>query len=251
MLNAIKEFTDAKLYSIDLLDNYYKDKNKRTGFIVDSYSDLKIKHKLFTGGMALEFMNEIVLSEKGEKIDFCLIDTVHTNPGEIFDFLMVLPFLKDNAIVVFHDTSLHIDSYFRYNYNVECLETKITNCLLMSSIMGQKILQGNYTGPYFPNIGGIKINKNTKENVFEIFNLLLIKWSYLLNSEQKCKIMSYFEKYYDKYYLDYLRNVFFYQESVFSHKEIEQKNTLRITKKIQREIKRIINQIKHICNLFK
>ena len=36
-------------------------------------------------------------------IDMLLIDNTHFGPGEILDFLIDLPFLKEEAIVIFHD----------------------------------------------------------------------------------------------------------------------------------------------------
>ena len=36
-------------------------------------------------------------------IDMVFIDSAHFEPGEILDFLIVLPFLKEGAIVGFHD----------------------------------------------------------------------------------------------------------------------------------------------------
>ncbi|MDR2468499.1 MAG: hypothetical protein LBD22_06020, partial [Spirochaetaceae bacterium] len=57
MLNSIKEFPEAKLFSIDLMNNWYKDAAKKTGYIVDNYPRLKAKWELFTGSLALNFMD--------------------------------------------------------------------------------------------------------------------------------------------------------------------------------------------------
>jgi hypothetical protein len=156
----------------------------------------------------------------GTGIDFCLIDTAHVNPGEILDFLMVLPFLDDNAIVVFHDVAYH--TFYSYRRTADKLvEMGITNNLLMSSITGKKMLQGNCQKgeTYFPNIAGMRINPNTKENVFEIFNLLTLKWYYLPTKDQEKGLISFFEKYYNKYYIDYLKEVFQYQKIIKSMDE--------------------------------
>jgi hypothetical protein len=59
ILNAIKDFSDAKLFSIDLYDTWYKDINYKTGYYVDDYPHLKSKWKLFTGGLALKFIEKI------------------------------------------------------------------------------------------------------------------------------------------------------------------------------------------------
>lgn len=179
---------------------------------MDNYPDLKTKWELFTGSLALKFMDQI-----GGGIDFCLIDTAHVNPGEIFDVLMVLPFLEDNAVIVFHDIALHTSYYMAKKIFLG--ERAVTNNLLMSSMMGKKYLQGNFTvsgEKYFSNIGGMRINKNTKENVFEIFNLLMLKWTYLPTDKQETEIVLFLSKYYDGYYIEYLKNVFKYQKKVMA-----------------------------------
>jgi predicted O-methyltransferase YrrM len=201
MLNAIKNFPESKLYSIDLMLYWYKDPSKKAGFIVDNYPELKTKWKIFTGGLALNFIDEI-----GADIDFCLIDTAHSNPGEILDILMVIPYLKDDAVVVFHDVKLHTYSYGKK----QC----ITNDLIMSALFGTKLIQGNYAGDKFPNIGGIKFDTKTKEHIFEIFNLLTLKWAYMPDKKQVNCIIEFFKKHYNTYYIKYLVNVFEYQSVV-------------------------------------
>jgi predicted O-methyltransferase YrrM len=187
MLNAIKESPDAKLYSIEYLPYWYKNRNKKVGFVVENYPHLKDQWELFTGGLALNFMDEI-----GGDVDFCLIDTMHTNPGEILDFLMVLPYLKDGAIVVFHDTNLHTaGKMFQWHF---------TNNLLMSSVVGDKILQGNFdaktawTKVAFPNIGAVEINQETKQNLYSIFNLLTLRWYYLPSKTEQLDMLNFFSR---------------------------------------------------------
>ena len=226
ILNAIKEFKDSKLYSIDLLDVVWNNANKKTGYFVDNYPSLKNKWELFTGGLALNFIEEI-----GCGIDFCLIDTAHSNPGEILDVLMVLPFIEKDAIIVFHDIALH-------TCNLPNLKDAITNNLLMSSITGKKIIMDNTQSNNFPNIAAIKINKDTKENIYEIFNLLLLKWSYLPSEEHEKQIICHFAKYYDKYYIDYLSEVFKYQRKNM------RKNLLYKLKGIVRETLGLKNTIR-------
>jgi predicted O-methyltransferase YrrM len=221
ILNAIKNNLDAKLFSIDYFSEWYRDKTKNTGYIVDSYPDLKNKWKLFTGGLSFNFMEEI---SGGGGVDFCLIDTVHSNPGEILDTLMALPFLKDDAIIVFHDVNMHTGS----GAFAECNALSgYTNNLLLSAIAGKKYIQGDFVinSPYanwekhprFPSIGAIKINAETKKHAFEIFNLLTLKWTYLLKPEEERGIIDFFSKYYDEYFIEYLKKVFAYQRECFEH----------------------------------
>jgi predicted O-methyltransferase YrrM len=58
ILNAIKDIADARLYSIDYSDNWYRDNSLKSGHIVDKYPALKTKWELFTGALAFEFIGE-------------------------------------------------------------------------------------------------------------------------------------------------------------------------------------------------
>ena len=62
ILNALKEFPKSKLYSIDYSTPLYTDHSLKTGYFVDDYSDIldiKKQWKLYTGGLAIDFMPAI------------------------------------------------------------------------------------------------------------------------------------------------------------------------------------------------
>lgn len=203
MLNAIKNIDNAKLYSIDRFDKFYGDHSINNGSAVDEYPHLKNKWKLYTGGLALDFIDEI-----GGSIDFCLIDTMHMNPGEILDFLMVLPYLKDDATVVFHDTNLHTHMTLRAQ-----TQFSITNNLLMSAIKGKKYIQGNFVSgnTEFPNVAAVKINDETKKHIWEIFNLLTINWMYLPEESDLIKTILHFNRFYNWNYIEYFKKIITFQ----------------------------------------
>lgn len=50
ILNAIKDSPDAHLYSCDYSENCYVISDKKTGFYVDEFPELKKKWTLYTGG---------------------------------------------------------------------------------------------------------------------------------------------------------------------------------------------------------
>ena len=50
LLNAINKNSSAKLFSIDYSNDWYKSPDKRTGFLLDNYIELKQRWKLYTGG---------------------------------------------------------------------------------------------------------------------------------------------------------------------------------------------------------
>ena len=105
VLNCLQmECPDCEMYSVDLNENLYRNDNYKTGYVLSdlsSYLRNLDKHHLLTGGILPEFIYEI-----GSDIDFVILDTVHRLPGEILDFLCVLPFLSENAVVVLHDITM-------------------------------------------------------------------------------------------------------------------------------------------------
>jgi hypothetical protein len=195
------------------------------------YKKVKKNQELYTGGLSLRFMDKI-----GGGIDFCFIDTMHVNPGEILDFLMALPYLNANAVVVFHDTKLQTWQGFSFN------GWDITNNLLVSAISGKKLIQGNhvilaekwYTGEpncHFPNITGIQINEETRQRLYEVFNLLTIRWMYAPTVSEEEEIINFFARYYDKYYIDYLKEVFVYERGF-----VDYIDSITVTQQILRSI---------------
>lgn len=200
MLNAIKDIPDAHLYSIDINENCYCISDKKTGFAVDDFPELKKKWTLYTGGIAANFLDEI-----GGDIDLCLIDTVHSLPGEIFDVLMALPYLKKDAIIIFHDTNLHLRQDRERHF-------QIVNNILISSINGTKLIPGfknniSKYGKYFNNIGAIQADTSTFKNVYEIFNILTIKWRYMPEEFILSTFKNFLRKFYNGYYVDYFEAI--------------------------------------------
>ena len=107
ILNAIKDIEGAKLFSIDKSIYCYRNRTQKTGYLVkEKFPELMNKWTLYTGGLTAEFIETI-----GNGIDFVYIDTIHVTPGGMLDWLMVLPFLKNEAIVVFHD------AFYLYIFN--------------------------------------------------------------------------------------------------------------------------------------
>lgn len=184
ILNAINSYKDSHLYSIDYLKHYYRDPTKKVGFMVEEkYPHLSNNWTLYGGGLTLDFIEEI-----GGNIDFCFIDTIHVCPGEILDFLMILPFLKKGATVVIHDISVHIRDYVN--------SKAISNCILMSAINGEKLVsQGNYNYP--SNIGAIKMSDDINSTIENVINLLVVTWQYALKDNEIEKVHRFLKKYYN------------------------------------------------------
>ena len=98
-----------EIFSVDKFENYYRVPSKKTGHLLkemvmcDGYEDiLEYQHLLI--GKSIPFYIE----EIGNNVDFLIIDTTHALPGELLDFFVCLPYLKEGAIVVLHDTVCNI-----------------------------------------------------------------------------------------------------------------------------------------------
>jgi len=203
ILNAIKDIKDAKLFSIDYSINCYKDTNKKTGYLVkEKFPELMDKWTLYTGGITSEFIENI-----GSGIDFAFIDTKHVTPGEMLDWLMVLPFLKNESIVVFHDT------FFLYNKKTITKAKKHTsNNQLLCYIRGKLILPKYGNSIFYRNIGALKLAPNQNKYYYQYFLALGIQWEYMPKEKELKLMRDFIIKYYGKIYAD------IYDEAVIKNK---------------------------------
>ena len=200
ILNAIKDFDNTKLYSVDYNKKWYIDNSKDVGFIIDEkFSNLKNKWKLYTEGTAAKFMEEI-----GGEIDLCLIDTMHANPGEFLDFLIVLPYLKKNAILILHDIALHHTYKF-------C----ITNGILFSCLNGNKLSFNEGLWNRFANIGAVILDENVKDNILDYLYLLTLPWEYLPTDNDIYECQKLFSKNYGEEFVDTFINIMLKNKQLF------------------------------------
>lgn len=175
--------TRTKLYSIDLNEKLWFDNTKETGWLlknnIDKFSNCN-NVNLLIGKYAVDRIDEI-----GENVDFLFLDTVHHIPGEILDFLLFLPHLSSNAVVVLHDTNLHNIHIF----DKESICTRV----LVNTVKAEKyyIPQKKYL-----NIGAFKITKDTKKYIEDVFASLLLPWFYQIDKEILNKYKDEYKKYY-------------------------------------------------------
>lgn len=175
---------DVRMYSIDLSGEYYRDKSKKTGYLIEECkSGLKKnwEHTLYTGKVAVEYLETI-----GKGIDLLILDTVHRLPGEILDFLACYPFLKKGSVVVLHDIAVN-----HYGSNAQAFATK----LLFDTVSAEKYM-GICDDNVFPNIGAFVINDDTEQSIDDIFSALTITWNYLPENQELFLYRTFYEKYY-------------------------------------------------------
>ena len=179
ILNAIDDFKNSILYSIDLNSANF------VGQCVNKYFPHFMRNwKLFKGNIATEYIEKI-----GNNIDIAMIDTAHFEPGEILDFLIILPFLKDEAIVIFHDIANQITRSSK--------RQEWAPYIIFNAIRGEKYLP---SGKYIlkQDIGAIKLEKNQKKYYHDYFRLLGGEWQYFPKEIHIKQLRNYFKKYYDE-----------------------------------------------------
>ena len=175
---------NAKMYSVDLNKECYRKKEKMSGYQLEEVKDHLTNysnHKFCLGGVLPKFIENI-----GGGIDFCILDTVHALPGEVLDFLCILPYLKDGAVVVLHDITNNLLGKY-----VNAYATK----LLLNSVSGVKYY--NYDDNIH-NIGAFVVDSTTRETIANVFSSLSVTWAYEPSIQQMMQYRDEYKKYYDE-----------------------------------------------------
>ena len=192
-----KEKKKAILYSIDLNHKMWNNPELDTGFVLRKFSNgfEYVKNELLTGYTVAHWIEKI-----GNNIEFLIIDTTHTLPGEVLDFLVCFPFLADNAVVVLHDVALNhtaissLDDISKANFFSTAYSTKV----LLTAVHGKKFYMHDDSNPYeISNIAAFEINHQTKEEIENVFSSLTLTWNYVPDSMQWKEYSKVFSKYYN------------------------------------------------------
>lgn len=93
---------ESEVVSVDLSERWNKDAAYATGWAAKKLYPEKQNWRLYTGNFLPEIIEDLNL-----EFDFCFLDTVHALPGELLDYLVVLPFMSEGSIIAMHDTSLY------------------------------------------------------------------------------------------------------------------------------------------------
>lgn len=137
LLNAIEDSPDTTLTSIDLMEQFYRDKSKEVAFACKEKYGVHKQWDLHTGNDPADIIEQ--LGQEG-KFDFCIIDTAHKHPIESLNYLTVFPFLTENCVVVLHDIGMFAtacsskDASIYANFPNSFFATK----LLFDTMVGEK-----------------------------------------------------------------------------------------------------------------
>lgn len=208
---------EYKMYSIDISAEYPRDNNLETGFIGKEAleSVLIPKGMIGTHKFYLGTILPFVIDEIGRNIDFVILDTAHILPGEVLDFLTVLPYLKDNAVVVLHDVAWSQISYKDIHQHA--------TGTLFSAVVADKFLNFQSNDPNafrYPNIAAFQINNDTMKYIENVFLALIIRWRYLPE-----------EKYINGYYRKFVE--FYPPKLTELFKEVYKINAGNVSKELQ------------------
>jgi predicted O-methyltransferase YrrM len=183
ILNAIQDIDNSHLFSIDLSSHY-----KIGSCVKNFFPHFLNKWSLYTGNVAAKFIEEI-----GDNIDMVFIDSGHYEPGEILDFLIVLPFLKEGALVGFHDIGNQITTAGAPHSRNEWAPYIIFNIL-----RGKKYLPSGEDKILTHDIGFVELEKNQFLYYHDYFRALGGQWQYFPDENDITLIRELFKKYYDK-----------------------------------------------------
>ncbi|MPM05253.1 hypothetical protein SDC9_51541 [bioreactor metagenome] len=204
---------DSKLYSFDYNTNWYRDQNsgqdkgRKSGFLVAQIvPELTSKWKLCTGGVPCKYFD--VLPADG--VDVCFIDTAHISPGEHLNILEILPFMKKNGIIIYHDTSYHTLRF----------EIGTTNCVSINTLSGKRIILKSENTAGLPNIGAIILDENVDNVLYPLFSNISLPWYYKISTEDFHEMYKHFSKYYSNELVRiYVYYTLFYMNGGLENKE--------------------------------
>jgi len=188
ILNAMKDITDAKLYSVDINANWYRNAEKNSGWAVNEYfPHLTDKWNLHIGVDYCEVAHEI-----GYGIDMLFIDSAHRHPIETINFLCAFPYLKENAVVIVHDTVLYASKLGFLN---NCYASKY----LTLSVTADKYEPYIDHAPFVSNITAFQINPHTTQYINNVFESLTLPWYGEISDELLNKYREFINRHYTKH----------------------------------------------------
>jgi hypothetical protein len=187
---------DFSQHSIDLNERFYRDNKIVSGYLGQQADALlkgsnSFNHEYHLGKVACSFMDTI-----GDQIDCLILDTVHSCPGELLDFITLLPYLKNGCVVILHDIVYN-------HFSRERGKRGFSNTILFSAVSGEKYMNNDTTNKTeMPNISAFVVSDETRKNIYDIFVALLITWVYMPDEKQIGDYRKCIERFYPRDYIN-------------------------------------------------
>lgn len=173
LLDAISGIENSSLTSIDIAKLWYRDENRKAGFVVkEVFPDLPhTQWDLILGDDPSK-----ILPVLNKRFDFAIIDTAHVHPVEPLNFLAVLPFLNDGAIVVLHDISLSAIYGSSRSLAPRLLWSSVAANKLVPRLDYQPVKYNKELVTTVCNIGAFQVSKDTRKYIRNVFESLMVPW---------------------------------------------------------------------------
>lgn len=150
------------------------------------------------------------LEKIGGDIDFVILDTTHSLPGELLSYMVLLPYLSELSVVMIHDISLHKFEVLGQSARVK--EMRYSPPILFNSLCSENKY---VSGDAIPLMGAVALNKSRAlRQIPELFNMLFIPWEYVLPEPIEKHTAAMFEKHYPDLARDF-RECCAWQKSLF------------------------------------
>ena len=185
LLDFCMQMLNIETYSICSVEKnkqYYFNKDKVSGYEYQKAVDkgvIRNDHHHFYLGKILPEVIEKITEEKG-LIDFLILDTVHYAPGELFDFILAIPFLKENAVICLHDVAL--------DYVAPMNKVAYICKLIFDTVSGKKFFNVLDSEPKelngFPNIAAIQVTDDTRNQIMDLFSAFSYPWAYMPENQE-------------------------------------------------------------------
>jgi predicted O-methyltransferase YrrM len=172
IMNCLEKLNmNSSVYSVDLAYTYHYDTSKKCGYQIDDaakYLHNMDQHKLILGKTIAETIEDIAAEGK---VDLLILDTIHYLPGELLDFIVCLPYLSDNAVVIADDL-IHA----HYGENNWAIATKV----LFDTVVADKYLPDM---DEVNNMCAFQLNSDSRKYTDDLFFALLTPWWYGVDEE--------------------------------------------------------------------
>ena len=202
----------VRFYSVDISERYYQNPEFETGYISKRYeADLtSVWHEYCVGDVCAAFLDHICADGAG--IDFLFLDAAHSLPGEVLDFIVCLPYLNPDAMVVMHDVTLSLLP------NVgDCIATGT----LFSAVCGKKYYMPGLEGrEKVSNIAAFRVTDDTARNIQDLFFLLSQRWAFLPDRHSLAQYRNVIDKAYDNCFKALFDQIVVAQKKRIFHEKI-------------------------------
>jgi predicted O-methyltransferase YrrM len=176
ILASISDMPGATLTSIDAAEQTHRFPSEPVGFVALRKHFNNERWNLICGKDPSE-----VIAGLEREFDFAIIDTAHIHPIETLNFLSVLPFLTDGAVVVLHDISLFLSqSYYRDMKDFPFLS--LATRFLFNSIAAEKtepLVYQSGLHTKLVNIAAFQITQDTRKYIDGVFGSLVVPWAFI------------------------------------------------------------------------